>query len=243
VKPAPVWLDSAEHIQALLDAAGELDRELNTQTPRRAILSTLVFTGMRIGELIELRWRDVNLADGTITVRASKTDAGMRRIDVLPVLRDELATLKAGVRAHADDRVFPTQRGNAMNDSNVRNRMLAKAVERANKQLEKRDSVPLPEGLSPHKLRHTYTSLLTALGKDPREIMDQLGHTDPGFTFRVYGHGMRRDQASKDRLRALVGADVEAHAEVSGTNSGTNGPNRGALASAGSNGDAAETAD
>ena len=135
VKPAPVWLDSAEQIAALLDAAGELDREARAdqRVPRRAILSTLVFTGMRIGELIELRWRDVNLADGTITVRASKTDAGMRRMDLLPVLQDELATHKAGVTAHSDDRVFPTRRGGAMNDSNVRNRILDRAVTRANR--------------------------------------------------------------------------------------------------------------
>jgi len=35
--------------------------------------------------------------------------------------------------------------------------------------------------------------------------MDQLGHADPGFTLRVYRHGMRRDPAAKERLRALVG--------------------------------------
>jgi hypothetical protein len=48
VKPTAVWLDSAQQIQALLDGAGELDRELNTRTPRRVILSTLVFAGLRI---------------------------------------------------------------------------------------------------------------------------------------------------------------------------------------------------
>jgi integrase len=190
-----------------------------------------VFSGLRIGELAELRWRDVNLADGTITVQTSKTDPGMRRVDVLPVLHDELATYKAGVTAHPDGRVFPTSTGGPLNPSNVRNRILNPSIRRANKSLVKAGFVPLPEGLSPHPLRHTYTSLMVTLGKDPREIMDQLGHTDPGFTFRVYGHGMRRDQASKDRLRTLVGADAEAQAEVSGTNSGTNGENTVALTS------------
>ncbi len=77
VRAAPVWLESAEQIAALLDAAGELDRGVksNAQVPRLAILSALVLTGMRIGELIELRWRDVDLAGRTITVRESKTDA------------------------------------------------------------------------------------------------------------------------------------------------------------------------
>jgi integrase len=232
VKPTPVWLDSAEHIAALLDAAGELDRgaKSNGQIHRRATLSALVFTGLRIGELIELRWRDVDLAGGTITVRAAKTDAGMRRVDLLPVLQDELATLKATARANADQLVFPTQRGNPMNDSNVRTRILNRAVPLANEHLQAAGANPLPEGLSPHKLRHTYTSLMVALGKDLGEIMDQTGHTDAVFTMRVYRHAMRRDQASKDRLKALVGAEVEAQAEVSGTNSGTNGQNEGSLA-------------
>jgi hypothetical protein len=36
--------------------------------------------------------------------------------------------------------------------------------------------------------------------------MDQLGHADPGFTLRVCRHGMRRDDAAKKHLQALVGS-------------------------------------
>jgi integrase len=207
-KPTPVWLDSAEQIEALLDAAGELDRKAksNGQLPRRAILSTLVFAGLRIGELTALRWQDVNLADGRITVQASKTDAGMRRIDLLPVLRDELSALKARRGADAGERVFPTQAGGAMNASNVRTRILASAVKLASERLEEAGETPLPAKLTPHKLRHTFASLLVALGVDAGAAMDQLGHTDPTFTLRVYRHGMRRDPEAKARLRKLVGA-------------------------------------
>jgi integrase len=67
----------------------------------------LTFAGLRIGELIELHWRDVNPADARITMRVSKTDAGMRTVDLLPALRDELATLKAGTEASPGARVFP----------------------------------------------------------------------------------------------------------------------------------------
>ncbi len=206
-KPAPVWLDSAEHIAALLDAAGELDREARAdrQVPRRAILATLTLAGLRIGELVELRWRDVDLAAGRLTVRASKTDAGMRHIDLLPALRDELATLKANVRPASSERVFPTREGGPLNVSNVRSRILLRAVSRANENLEAAGSVPLPERLSPHKLRHTFASLLVALGTDPGAVMDQLGHTDAAFTLRVYRHGMRRDAESKAKLAELVG--------------------------------------
>jgi hypothetical protein len=39
-------------------------------------------------------------------------------------------------------------------------------------------------------------------------VMDQLGHTDPTFTFRVYRHSMRRDQESRQQLRELVGVEA-----------------------------------
>lgn len=213
-KPAPVWIDRAEHIAALLDAAGELDqaaRRDRQHVPRRAMLATLVYAGLRIGELTELRWRDVDLAASRVTVRASKTDAGVREIDMLPVLRDELLALKAGSRhTEVNDRVFPTRTGSEHGASNIRRRVLAPAIERANERLAQAEEVPLREHLTPHKLRHTYASLLVALGVDPGSVMDQLGHSDPTFTLRVYRHGMRRDETSKAALRQLVGLSDRA---------------------------------
>lgn len=46
---------------------------------------------------------------------------------------------------------------------------------------EAADSTPLPENLTPHKLRHTFASLLVALAVDPGSVMDQLGHADPNY--------------------------------------------------------------
>ena len=223
-----MWLDSAEQIEALLDAAGEIDRTARAdhRVPRRAILSTLTFAGLRIGELIDLRWRDVDFAAGKITVRESKTDAGTgRTIDLLPILRAELEAHKAAQggeqtkvisldahrarrgpsRTHSGERVFPTQADGPMSPNNVRNRILTPAAAKANEQLEHAGQTPLPDGLTPHKLRHTFASLLVALGTDPGAVMDQLGHSDPTFTLRVYRHGMRRGEGSKQQLAALVG--------------------------------------
>jgi hypothetical protein len=77
-------------------------------------------------------------------------------------------------------------------------------------------ATPLPEKLSSHKLSHTFASLLVALGTDPVAAMEQLGHATPGFTLKVYAHGMRRDEASKEQLRALVEGKIVA---VSGSRS------------------------
>jgi integrase len=215
VRPTPVWLDRAEHVEALLDAAGELDRHAKTKgghdekvglVYRRALLATLVFAGLRIGELTALQWRDVDLAGNRITVRASKTDAGMRQIDLLPVLHNELTAHKAQApNATPDGFVFATAAGTELIQGNIRRRVLDKAIEKANEKLTETGDVPLPDGLTPHKLRHTFASILVALGVDPGSVMDQLGHTDPGFTLRVYRHGMRRDGAARERLRVLVG--------------------------------------
>lgn len=97
---------------------------LDRQVPRRAILATLTLAGLRIGELVELRWRDIDRAAGRITLRARKTDAGARTIDLLPALAGELRARKATVKPKAwAERVFTTRDGAPLNQGNVRNRM------------------------------------------------------------------------------------------------------------------------
>ena len=49
-----------------------------------------------------------------------------------------------------------------------------------------------------------------AIGKDPTYVMQQLGHTDPAFTLRVYAHTMRRSDVERERLKALVEGHVWA---------------------------------
>jgi integrase len=90
-KPRPVYLDSAESIQELLDAAAEIDNSKLARTSgRRALIATLVFAGPQIAEACDLRWRPVDLASGRITISDIKTEAGVRDIRLLPILRDEL---------------------------------------------------------------------------------------------------------------------------------------------------------
>jgi len=212
-RPAPVHLDSVEQIATLLEAAGQLDRDKRWLTnDRQPIIATLLLAGPRAGELCDLRWRDVDLANGRIRIGRSKTQAGLREIVLLPLLRDELSAHKA--RAYCsgpDDPVFPTGTGGHRDKDNLRNRILASAVKRADKLLEERAQTPLPHGVTPHKLRHTFASILIATGEDPASVMAQLGHTDPKFTLRVYTHMMRRGSAERARLKALVnGEPIEA---------------------------------
>lgn len=66
---------------------------------------------------------------------------------------------------------------------------------------------PLPEGLTLHALRRTCASVLVALGKDPRYVMAQLGHTDPTVTLGIYAQAMTSNDDDRERLRLLVEGD------------------------------------
>lgn len=202
----PVHLDSAGQIEALLEVAAKLDREPRMQRgERQAILATLVFAGPRAHELCGLLWRDVDLASGIIFVGRSKTQAGLREITIQPILRDVLATHKAvSYRGDPDEHVFRNSIGGALNKDTLRRGVIEKVFERGDELLRSRGQKPLPAGLTAHKLRHTFASILVALGEDPISVMRQIGHTDPAFTLRVYTHLMSRDPAERKRLKALV---------------------------------------
>src|SRR5207253_8825943 len=101
----------------------------------RAMLARLTFAGLRISKLLELRWRDVDLAGGRLRVRQSKTDAGVRHVDLLPCLREMLTEHKANVgeRAQPDSLVFPSTTDTRQDRNRVRNRILAVAIKRDRK--------------------------------------------------------------------------------------------------------------
>lgn len=201
-----VYLDTAEQIEGLLDGAAQLDCDpLYRCSDRRAIIATLVLAGLRAEELGKLLWRQVDLANGRIRVEHSKTQAGLREVGLVPALRDILVAHRAGGQlTDSADPVFPTRNGRPRDKDNLRFRVLAPALERADELLAQRGQVPLPNGVSPHKLRHTFASILIACGEDPASVTYQLGHADPAFTLRVYGHMMRRGSAERARLKAMV---------------------------------------
>ena len=208
-RPRRTYLDRADHIAALLDAAGEFDRERPGAPYRRALLATLALGGLRIGEALDLRWRDVQLANGRVVVCRSKTAAGERTIDLVPLLRDDLTALAAARRGDDPDAfVFATSTGRRRTASNARRRVFRVAVERANERLVGQSIEPLPERLTPHSLRRTFASLLYALGETPPRVMAQMGHTSPQLALTIYAREMDRRDGESERLRALVEGSI-----------------------------------
>lgn len=221
-KSRPVYLDSAEHIQVMLEAAGELDSDPASRTTgRRAAIALLMLGGPRAAAGGALLERDVDLANGRFMVGQDKTDAGVREVDMLPLLREILSEYRAqkiqeGLPTDPDDPLLTTRSGKPRDRHNIRQRVVASVVAKAEELLTQRGGQPLPQGISPHKLRHTFASVLIAIGKDPAYVMHQLGHTDPAFTLRVYAHIMRRSPQERAKLKALV----EGHGSTASTDVG-----------------------
>ena len=150
---------------------------------------------MRIEEALTLERHHLNLAKGTLAVVDSKTAAGVRVVDLIPSLREELALwLDRSPFKEPTDLVFPTLKGGKDNRQNVRRRLLLTAIARANVRLVQLGIEPIGESIGLHGLRRTFASLRAAAGDDVAYTAEMLGHTDPAFSLRVYTHAVKRRQ-------------------------------------------------
>lgn len=105
--------------------------------------------------------------------------------------------------------MFGTAKGKTDSASNVRNRVLAPAVERANEVLEEAEDELIPADLTLHGLRHTMISVLLAVGKEAGYVADTVGHADAGFTYSRYRKRVRREGGELERLRSLFLGSTE----------------------------------
>jgi integrase len=168
----------------------------------RPLLATAVFSGMRLSELLGLRWQDVDFEAGLIHVRHQlsrasktkparllplKTDAGSRDIVLLPQLAELLRghhvaeVVKGSGQPHHF--VFTTEIGTPFYGRNVSARGLDKAADRAKLNGDDKPRVSM------HDLRHTFAShLILDLKLDVGTVSRQLGHARPSITSDVYAH-------------------------------------------------------
>ena len=104
--------------------------------------------------------------------------------------------------------------------TNVRRRILARAVQEANAAISEADGgEPLPAKLTPHSLRRTFASLLFAVGSPPY-VMAQMGHTTASLTLSIYAREMDRRDGEPERLRALVNGEEWAPAGTKASEAG-----------------------
>lgn len=196
-----------EQAAALLRAAGRMDEEARKGDCRRrqTLLAVMALAGLRISEVLDLRWLDVDQSGRWLEVAEAKTDAGVRRVHLTPALQELLVSYRARARrGRPKDRVFPTKKGKRDNPSNIRNRLLPLAVQLANEELGEAGYQEIG-AITPHSLRRTYISLALAAGADVPYVMQQAGHSDPRMTLSVYAGVIASKADHGAALDGLVG--------------------------------------
>jgi integrase len=159
-----------------------------------AIFHTAAFAGLRMGELLALRWRDVDFTRRTIHVRENWTQGETttpkggteRAVPMAEEVAQRLARL--GQRDHfttEDDLVFCTPRGQHVGYKSLKERYRA-ALRTAT----------LREDFRFHNLRHTFGSTVIRHA-DSREVMEWMGHADLTTTRRYLAFVDREDAAKR----------------------------------------------
>ncbi|MCC8046819.1 MAG: site-specific integrase [Clostridiales bacterium] len=179
------------------------------------IFEVMIDTGMRVGEITGLRWSDIDLEEGMITVdhtlvyynhaengcyfnvHQTKTRAGTRTIPMIPEVKEAFLMEKAyqefnqikcqSVIDGYTDFIFINRFGNVQHQGTL-NKALRRIIRECNDaQLSKglKNPVLLPK-FSCHSLRHTFTTRLVEAGVNMKVVQDVLGHADFSTTMDIY---------------------------------------------------------
>lgn len=143
-----------------------------------------VYTGLRKGEALALKWKDIDFQEKTISVNktlyyvgnkpyvkdCTKTKAGMRSV----VLLDNLAEVLKPLKGNSDEFVF-NYNGNPYSNAYY-NRHWEK--------FQKESGITT----TAHALRHTYATLLFEMGVDEKDAQELMGHSSIQITHDIYTH-------------------------------------------------------
>lgn len=159
-------------------------------------------TGMRRGELLDLRWRDVDLGADRLSVVASKTAAGRRSVALDPAT---VAALKRWRKQQATERLAW---GAAYVDSGlVFTREDGAPIEARwlNKRFVRLQQLAGARHIRLHDLRHTWATLALQAGVHPKVVSGRLGHASISITLDLYSHAV---PALEEQAAATVAALV-----------------------------------
>lgn len=180
-------------------------------------------TGLRIGELCGLKWKDIDLDKGYICIQGQiiidkakkeliyteilKTDTAYRKLSIPPILINALRNVKASRKASDNDFVVLNREGTVCNPRNL-SMNFTKTVSKYKKSIKEIEE----EGMDPtdymqlkqltfHGLRHTHATILILNGDNIKSVSDRLGHKDISTTLNTYTHVM---EEMKENTSALL---------------------------------------
>jgi integrase len=174
---------SPEQINAFLEKV--------TNQKYYTLFLTAVMTGVRQGELLGLKWSDIDFQKKQAHIRRTfnhgrffepKTKGSIRDIDLSPIVIRELAKWKLINSDNELDLVFPSENGTPIDCVNMVKQQFCPVLKAA----------CCPK-IRFHDLRHTYASLMIELGVNIKYISNQLGHANPTTTLNIYAHLIKQD--------------------------------------------------
>lgn len=152
-----------------------------------------LMTGLRVGELCGLKWKDIDLQNGILKVTHQviqdketkeliytnklKTKTSYRKITIPKILINYLAKLKVDERAKENDFVLLNRSGQMCNPRNI-SMEFTKNISKC-KDLKR---------IVFHSLRHTHATLLISNGENIKVVSERLGHKDINTTLNIYTH-------------------------------------------------------
>ncbi len=166
-----------DEVRRLLEFSSSPDDSTPASIRDRAIFETLYSSGLRVGELVGLNWRDIDEELGMVMVRAGKGNKDR----LVPLGEPALDALKKWKTAmpvawEHDGPVITNLRGGRLTTRSVE-MILQKRIEAAG----------LTAGVTPHGLRHSFATHMLGNGADLRSIQEMLGHASLATTQR-YTH-------------------------------------------------------
>jgi integrase len=166
---------------------------------QRALWATALYAGLRRGELQALRWQDVDLERGLVTIQHSwdryagliepKSRSGARRVPIPAALRRRLLAHQLRLGRPENGWVFPSADGSRPFDS-------AWATTKARRAWAAAGRAPI--GL--HECRHSYAAYAIAAGINPKALSSYMGHSSITVTLDRYGHLMPGNEAEAARM-------------------------------------------
>ncbi len=181
--------------------------------PRDVAFHTLaVSTGMRQGELLGLRWKDLDLEAGVVKIRRSlsrtdtqgfifvqpKSAKGKRSVGLVPRTVKALEAYRGADNPHGEDLVFPNRDGNPMSPWMVTRRFQSLCK-----------GLGLPAETRFHDLRHTAATIWLLKGIHPKIVQEALGHSTISITLDTYSHVLPNMQEGAIRAMGEVLGDAE----------------------------------
>ena len=188
-QPVPVFL-SEETAQQLIAAA--------RKPWQKALVILLLSTGIRRTEVVTITLEDLDLEQRQVLIRGK---GGKER--VVPLAEQAVEAIREYLKHRVKTtsrHLFVSANGGHAIQGRIVNRILNRIIRRAG--LE-------DQGITPHKLRHTFATHLIRNGADVRTVQELLGHADIQTTARYLHSDTRTKQSAVGRLGGLLGGSAE----------------------------------